>query len=111
MSYSEADVEIVHMMDRGMVRAASAMRAPLIEKDSIAACLAPRGYDIHDMGTCRMGDNPETSATDRFGQIHGVPGLFVADNSVIPISGAANPTLTTVALAIHTADYIISRLK
>ncbi|MFC5649388.1 GMC family oxidoreductase [Paenibacillus solisilvae] len=61
----------------------------------------------HESCTCRMGDDPATSATNRFGQIHGVSGLFVADNSVLPYLRSANPTLTTVALAIRTADYII----
>nr|WP_245975822.1 GMC oxidoreductase [Paenibacillus prosopidis] len=40
-------------------------------------------------------------------QIHGVPGLYVADNSIFPVMGAANPTLAMVALAIRTADHII----
>lgn len=57
-----------------------------------------------------MGDDPATSATNRYGQIHGVPGLYVADNSVLPLTGAANPTLTTVALAIRTADYILEQI-
>ena len=56
-----------------------------------------------------MGDDPATSATNQYGQIHGVPGLYVADNSVLRLTGAANPTLTTVALAIRTADYILSQ--
>lgn len=41
------------------------------------------------------------------GQIRGVAGLFVADNSSLPYIGAEDPTLTTVALAIRTADYIV----
>jgi choline dehydrogenase-like flavoprotein len=43
-----------------------------------------------------------------FGEVFGTSGLFVADNSVLPPLGASNPTLTTVALAIRTADYIAS---
>jgi choline dehydrogenase-like flavoprotein len=64
----------------------------------------------HASSTCRMGDDPSTSAVNRYGQIHGISGLYVADNSVIPILGAANPTLTTVALSIRTADYIAGQL-
>nr|MBC9201067.1 hypothetical protein [Paenibacillus sp. PL91] len=44
-----------------------------------------------------------------FGEIFGVSGLFVADNSMIPTISAANPTLTTVALAIRTADHILQQ--
>ncbi|GAA3328993.1 GMC oxidoreductase [Ectobacillus funiculus] len=69
-------------------------------------CLRPPGLDYHEMGTCRMGEDPETSVTNKYGQVHNISGLFVADNSVLPHSGAANPTLTTIALAFHTADYI-----
>lgn len=76
---------------------------------------APRlliqGEDNHECGTCRMGIDPDTSATDIFGQIHAISGLFVADNSVVRLSGPAGPTLTTVALAIRTADYISGQIK
>ncbi|WP_374992127.1 GMC oxidoreductase [Paenibacillus sp. LHD-38] len=48
---------------------------------------------------------------DPYGQIHSISGLYVADNSVIPSSGTANPTLITVALAIRTADYLMRLLK
>jgi len=69
------------------------------------------GEDNHETGTCRMGLDPDTSATNLYGQIHGIPNLFVADNSVVRLTGPANPTLTTVALAIRTADYLIAQLK
>jgi len=72
-------------------------------------CLMPIGDQNHDSGTCRMGDDPATSVVNRYGQVHGISGLYVADNSVLPSLGAANPTLTTIALAIRTADYIIRK--
>ncbi|MBU8909590.1 GMC oxidoreductase, partial [Desertibacillus haloalkaliphilus] len=75
--------------------------------DNPSVCIMPIGSDYHETGTCRMGDDPSTSATNRYGQIHGVEGLYVADNSVLPTVGRANPTLTTVAFAIRTADYIV----
>ena len=37
--------------------------------------LRPPGADMHEASTCRMGDDPNTSATNRHGQIHGVQGL------------------------------------
>ena len=37
-----------------------------------------------------------TSATNRHGQIHGVQGLYVADNSVLPTLTAAGPVLSNV---------------
>lgn len=62
----------------------------------------------HNMGTCRMGDDPATSVVNKYGQAHEVPNLFVADGSVFPTSGAENPTLTISALAIRQAEYITS---
>ncbi|WP_332632293.1 hypothetical protein [Halalkalibacter flavus] len=44
------------------------------------------------------------SATNPNDQIHRIQGLFVADNNIIPTSGAANNSETTVVLVIRTAD-------
>jgi len=49
--------------------------------------------------------------TNGWGQTHDIDNLFVSDGSVIPTSGAANPTLTIVALAIRQADYIAGQMK
>nr|WP_263575867.1 GMC family oxidoreductase [Paenibacillus vietnamensis] len=57
------------------------------------------------------GDRSCPSATNLYGQIHGISGLYVADNSVHPTTGAAHPTLTTVALAIRTADYFVGQTR
>ncbi|UUZ89623.1 hypothetical protein LJK87_26410 [Paenibacillus sp. P25] len=69
------------------------------------------GEDHHEAGTCRMGDDPSTSVTGRYGQVHGISSLYIADNSVVNLTTPANPTLTTVALAIRTADHIIDQTK
>ncbi|MGM0874774.1 MAG: GMC oxidoreductase [Bacillota bacterium] len=105
-SYSERDQEVIRYMQEGVRRLFSAMGATSVEEE-----LGELIEAIHDAGTCRMGTEPETSVTDPYGQVHGIFGLYVADNSVIPTSGTANPTLTTVALAIRTADYMIRKLK
>lgn len=111
-SYSEKDKAIIHQMASALKQVASATGTPFISRDGQPSiCLMPPGSDYHESGTCRMGDDPSTSATNRYGQIHGTFGLYVADNSVLPSIGATNPTLTTVALAVRTADYIIQQLK
>jgi choline dehydrogenase-like flavoprotein len=64
----------------------------------------------HHMGTCRMGYDPGDSVVDSLGRIHGTSGLFVVGASTfVGPSGGVNPTLTIVALAIRTADYILDQ--
>lgn len=65
------------------------------------------GY--HHMGTTRMADDPRRGVTDGTGRVHGLDNLYVAGSSLFPTSGWANPTLTIVALALRTAEHILSR--
>ena len=41
----------------------------------------------HLLGTCRMGDDPETSVVDRYHRSHDVPNLFICDGSSLVTSG------------------------
>ncbi|WP_341281842.1 GMC oxidoreductase [Paenibacillus sp. FSL H8-0537] len=109
-SYSEKDEAILRQMYDYIFEVSTAMQLRLDALNGKPAiCMMPPGADNHEFGTCRMGDDPNTSATNRYGQIHGVEGLFIADNSVLPSTGASNPTLSTVALAIRTVDHIIKQ--
>ena len=47
----------------------------------------------------------------RFGRAHDVPNLFVSDGSQFTTSGAANPTLTIVALAIRQSEFIAAAMQ
>jgi len=67
--------------------------------------------DPHNMGTTRMHQNPSLGVVDENCRVHGVANLYVAGSSVFPTSGAANPTLTIVALALRLADHIKERLR
>ncbi len=68
------------------------------------------GDGCHNMGVARMSANPKDGVTNRWGQAHDVPNLFVSDGSVFSTSAAGNPTLTIVALAIRQADHIAERM-
>lgn len=110
MTYSPRDLEVIRRMEAGMRQASIASQPDLSGTNGQPdICRVLPGADYHEFGTSRMGDDPLTSAANRYGQIHAISGLYVADNSVLPPIGGANPTLTTVALAIRTADYIRSR--
>lgn len=60
----------------------------------------------HQAGTCRMGDDPRTSVTNRFGQLHDVDNVFIADGSLHVTNGGFNPALTIMANAYRIASHI-----
>ena len=62
-------------------------------------------------GTCRAGKDPARSVLNQFCQAHEVPNLFVVDGSFMPTSGGVPSTLTIIANAFRTADYIIDRAR
>jgi choline dehydrogenase-like flavoprotein len=53
-----------------------------------------------------MSSDPKRGVVDHNCQVHGIDGLFLAGSSVFPTSGAANPTLMIVAMALRLADWL-----
>ena len=68
------------------------------------------GSTCHNMGVARMSANPDEGVTNKWGRAHDVPNLFISDGSVFSSSGAGNPTLTIVALAIRQAEHIAEQM-
>ena len=66
------------------------------------------GIGNHNMGATRMSESPKFGVVDANCRVHGLNNLFIAGSSVFPTAGAANPTLTIVALSIRLADHIKS---
>jgi len=64
----------------------------------------------HQTGTCRMGDDPQSSVVDRDLKVHGVRNLYLAGGSVFPTSGAVAPTLTIAALALRLGHQLAGEL-
>ena len=65
----------------------------------------------HLLGTARMGDDPETSVLDRYCRSHEVENLFVVDGGPFPTGTGANPTLTIMANAYRSSEYIVKSYK
>jgi choline dehydrogenase-like flavoprotein len=61
----------------------------------------------HQCGTARMGNDPKTSVTNRYGQVHDIDNLFIADGSLMVTGGGFNPVLTINALGFWVGDYIV----
>ncbi len=58
----------------------------------------------HLIGGARMGSSPDHSVVDANQRTWAVPNLFIADGSVCPTQGSANPALTIMALASRLAQ-------
>lgn len=69
------------------------------------------GEIIHEVGTARMGDDPRTSATDKWQRLHDVPNVYLADGAPFVSQADKNPTWTILALAWRMSDHIIEQLK
>ncbi|WP_028065755.1 GMC oxidoreductase [Solirubrobacter soli] len=69
----------------------------------------PAAAGEHSAGTCRMGDDPATSACDRFGRVHGTERVYVADASLLNTNGGVNPCETTMANAWRVADALVTK--
>jgi choline dehydrogenase-like flavoprotein len=69
------------------------------------------GEIIHELGTVRMGSNPSTSVLNKYCQAHEVKNLFVADAAPFVSNPDKNPTLSIVALAWRTADYLAEEMR
>ncbi len=73
--------------------------------------IAAGGRIIHELGTTRMGNDPNTSVLDRNCQAHDVRNLFVADGGPFVSQADKNPTWTIMALAMRTAEHIVEQRK
>ena len=78
---------------------------------AIGAHRTPPYPSTHNLGSLRMSELPKDGVLNRWGCAHDVKNLFVSDGSVMTTGGAANPTLTIVALAIRQAEYIAKSLN
>ncbi len=71
----------------------------------------PPGYSIHELGTCRMGDDPKKSVVNKWCQSHDIKNLFVVDASSFVSGGWQNPTMTILALAMRSSEYLAEQMR
>jgi choline dehydrogenase-like flavoprotein len=76
-----------------------------------SAGISVGGTIIHEIGTVRMGNDPKTSALNKYCQAHDVKNLFVADAGPFVSNPDKNPTLTICALAWRTSEYLAEELR
>jgi choline dehydrogenase-like flavoprotein len=65
-------------------------------------------FTAHQMGSCRMGSDPETSVADGRGELHDVKGVWIGDASAFPTAPGVNPMVTIMSLAHRTAGNLLA---
>ena len=85
----------------------------IIETDGVGRFVPWSGsanaLTAHPLSSCRIGDDPATSACDDRHELRGQPGLFVTDSAAVPTSLCVNPSVTIAALAERAVPGIIAR--
>ncbi len=71
----------------------------------------PGGEIIHEVGGAIMGTDPKTSVCNKWNQTWDVKNLFLSDGAPFPSNADKNPTLTIMALAWRTGDYLAEQAK
>ena len=71
----------------------------------------PQRGGPHLLGTCRMGNDPQSSVVDRYHRSHDISNLFICDGSSMVTSGRGQPTMTIMALAFRAAEHMAAAAK
>ena len=77
-----------------------------LANESLDLIQANLGGVAHEVGSLRMGNDPNTSVVNTDLKFHRYSNLYACDLSVFPASPAANPTLTLAAIAARLADHL-----
>jgi choline dehydrogenase-like flavoprotein len=70
----------------------------------------PPGYSIHEVGTCRMGDDPKKSVLNKYSQAHDMKNLIVADGASFVTCGWQNPTMTILSLSMRASEHLADEM-
>jgi choline dehydrogenase-like flavoprotein len=69
------------------------------------------GLDIHEMGGCRMGNDPKTSLLNKWNQLHHCQNVFVTDGACMTSTGNQSPSILYMALTARATNYAVDEMK
>jgi choline dehydrogenase-like flavoprotein len=104
-------VKHMHRSFSSIIEAIGGRVLGLANPERESAGISVGGSIIHEAGTVRMGDDPKASALNKYCQAHDVKNLFVADAAPFIGNPDKNVTLTIVALAWRTAEYLADEMR
>ena len=100
-----------HMLSDAFQQLMELMHTAKAEILSSDESLSAPGEIIHEMGTTRMGNDPQKSILNKYNQAHDIKNLFVVDGGSWPSSACQNPTETIMALAWRASDYLVELFR
>lgn len=100
----EAERKATDRMNEHMLRTAAVLGGFMPGSEPVF--LTP-GLPLHIAGTTRMGRSPLDSVVDEHSKVWNIDNLYLGGNGLHPFGNASNPTLTSVAMALHAADTIV----
>lgn len=109
MSYGENEHAMIPDMADSAVQMMEAAGAKNIQPFTVPDRVPGKG--IHEVGIARMGTDPRKSVLNPFLQTHDVKNLFVMDGSCFVSTACQNPTITIMALAVRSCDYLMGEMK
>jgi choline dehydrogenase-like flavoprotein len=93
--------------DRALMKAAQNVMEDVLHAAGATDVMTIQRY-AHLVGGARMAADAEHGVVDSDCRTFAVPNLFIADGSVLPTQGSANPALTIMAVAARVADRMIA---
>jgi choline dehydrogenase-like flavoprotein len=105
------DENVLKMWEHSKQVCTDALRAAGGEFENSADHPEIPGFSLHETGTCRMGNDAKRFVTNRFGQTHDVPNLYVCDASVFLNCTDKTTTLSILAFTLRTCDYMIDNFR
>ncbi|MER7012759.1 GMC family oxidoreductase [Saccharopolyspora sp. NPDC000359] len=99
-AWAEADAEVKDILERDGLAEVTPWTNDLVG-----------AYTVHPLSSCRIGDDPATSALDDRHELRGHPGIFVTDGSAVPGALTVNPALTIGALAERAVPGIVQAAR
>ncbi|TDB72548.1 FAD-dependent oxidoreductase [Micromonospora sp. KC723] len=100
---------------RGWAESDAAVR-DILERDGLSRVMpwtneVVGAYTVHPLASCRIGDDPATSALDDRHELRDHPGIFVTDGAAVPGALTVNPAMTIAALAERSVPGIVQAAR